>query len=163
MQILKPCILIILIVLLVFPVFLLAEKNFEALKTEIQERNEALIEARTAHNLKKLLDFYFEDAVLMPDFKPVKKGKNAIEAMFREDFKQVYKSSSAQFHITDLQVAGDKIIEHSTWTLSLSGGQLPSPQAYFGSSVSIWKRDKDGKLKMTFNIWNLDHNPFSAQ
>lgn len=157
MQLLKTVLKIWLICALVFPLFLLAEKSVDALKSEVQKRNDELIEAHMANDLKRTLSFFFDDAVLMPDFKPMVQGRNSLAKYYQDEFNDEYEAESAQTYVSEVEIVGDKIIERSTWRLSLKGPGINGAMAFFGSSVSIWKRDKWGKLKMTFTMWNFDH------
>jgi hypothetical protein len=91
---------------------------------------------------------------------PPIRGKRAMQAHIRDIKKQGFTYHSMGGESTEIWGCGDQIFERGTLAFSYSTRSNPTPQAYYGSFLTIWQKQKDETYKIKYSIWNLDFNPW---
>lgn len=125
----------------------------------------AIDEASTAAYMKKdvdkMLSFYADDVISMPNFNTMMEGKAAI----REHLEMVFQSGMEinywESDIKKIWKKGNQIFVASTYKLKMStpGGDTMTDE---GKSFAVYeKRGKD--YKIVIDIWNTDTNPWMQQ
>ena len=128
------------------------------------------IEEMTAKSAKNMvlgvwdttLANYTEDAVSMPNFGPIAKGKKAIKEEYGKMMGTGMKFSKVEFTTTDVQVGGEYAYEIGTYTMEF---EMPSmaPMTEEGKYVTVYQRAKDGSWKIKLETWNTDREPLTPQ
>ena len=140
----------------------LAAENGD-LKQKIQELNDKMAKAVVDGKPTESLNLYAEDAISLPNYSPILKGKEAIKKHHQE-----METSGIKFHSFDLTTmmikeAGDLIHEIGTYTLSMSIPGAPERIQDKGKYLTIWKKESDGSLKIVTETWNTDSYPMMGQ
>lgn len=132
------------------------------IENELNKTGEKMVQATLDGDYLALIDFYSDDAVIMPDFKPPIRGKKALKDQFREDEKLGVEYHSFTGTVEKRWRRGDEIYERGSFGMAVSSRDSRRPTAFYGSYFQIWQKQKDGSFKISFTIWNLDFNPFES-
>jgi uncharacterized protein (TIGR02246 family) len=100
---------------------------------------------------------YEDDAIAMPDHRPLIEGRAAIQQWLQETFAQF--TPKLTLTSGDLEITGDLAHEHGSYTLTLTpkaGGEAMSEN---GKYLVILKRQADGAWKLHHNITNSNEPP----
>jgi ketosteroid isomerase-like protein len=128
-------------------------------KTRIETINKEMVKSMLEGNTEKLLNLYTDDAISMPNYQPMMDGLAAIRKSSEEMIRGGLKYHS--FAPTTLKVIGngDQITEIGTFKINLTLPNTTSPIDDQGKYLNIWEKQKDGSLKIKYQIWNTDVNP----
>ncbi len=101
---------------------------------------------------KRRIDFYNDDAILMPSHISILKGKTEI-AKFLGDTSYVFKIKDRR--AVDIYMSDDLayIIHNYRFAFYLKGGIEEWQNT---KSVHIWKKNKSGEWKIQVDIWNTN-------
>ena len=124
------------------------------------------IEAMTAKSAQDMvagtwdttLANYTDDAVSMPDFMPMAKGKKAIKEEYSRMMGTGMKFIKVDFMTADVQVSGEYAYEIGTYTMTFDMppmGQMTD----VGKYVTVYQHAKDGSWKIKVETWNSDKAP----
>ena len=125
-------------------------------KLTSDEMNKAMI----AGDLEASIRYYDKDVIVMPNFKPMIKGRRALMKDMKKDEKAGLKFHSYHSTITDIWQSGDLVHEMGTYSISLSTPEMPQPIADNGTYFSIWQKQLKGSYKVIFFMWNTDVDPW---
>ncbi len=142
--------------ILLFCCLALAE-DLEQVKKELAAIDAETRLAMLRGDYDTLLKYYAEDAIVMPDFSPMIKGKSALRQQFEEDRRNGTVFHSFEGNVTKLWTCGNKVFQQGVFYVSMSNKYNDRPIALNTSYFTIWERQKDGRLLITYYIWNLDH------
>lgn len=95
-----------------------------------------------------------DDNVAMPPNRPILRGIDESQALWREGFAVV----ESRFSIIPerLEVAGDVAIDQFRWSMD-SAPRVGGPAIHDeGKNIWIWRRQPDGDWKLAQAIWNSD-------
>lgn len=123
------------------------------LEAQVKEAVSAWEEAYQAGNLDRLIEIYADDAVSMPPGLPILEGKAAIEADFRQFFKEF--KVERQFSLVDLEMSGDMAVRRGEWTQAFTPKAGGESVTQVGKCLVVFKRFGD-EWKMIMEIWNYD-------
>jgi len=128
-------------------------------KAKIEGINKEMVKSMLEGNTEKLLSLYTEDAVTMPNYQPMMEGLAAIKKSSEEMVKGGLKYHSFAPTTLKVIVNGDQITEIGTFKIRLTLPNTTSPIDDQGKYLNIWEKQKDGSLKIKYEIWNTDVNP----
>jgi len=124
------------------------------------------IEAMNAKSAKEMLQGvwdttmanFADDAVSMPNFGPMARGKKAIGEQYGKMMGSGMKVTKVDFVTADVQVSGDYAYEIGTYTMTF---EMPSmaPMTEEGKYLTVYQRDKDGSWKVKVETWNTNREP----
>ncbi len=101
---------------------------------------------------------FTEDAVSMPNFSPMAKGKEAIREQYTRMLGMGMKFTKVEFVTLDVQVSGEYAYEIGTYTMTIEiprMGQITD----VGKYLNVYQQSKDGSWKMKVETWNADSAP----
>jgi len=103
-----------------------------------------------SRNYQRRINFYNDDAILMPNNASILKGKKEI-SKFLGDTSYVFKIKDRR--AVDIYMSGDLayIINNYRFAFYLKGGMEEWQNT---KSVHIWKKNKSGDWKIQVDIWN---------
>ncbi|MCK5571190.1 MAG: DUF4440 domain-containing protein [Bacteroidetes bacterium] len=101
---------------------------------------------------------YTDDAISMPNFGPISRGKAEILALYRQMRGMEMKVHEAEFTVTDVEVGGNYAYEIGTYDMTFSMMGMP-PMPDKGKYVTIWELQEDGTWKIKVETWNTDMQP----
>jgi uncharacterized protein (TIGR02246 family) len=123
------------------------------LEAQVKEAVSAWEEAYQAGDLDRLIEIYADDAVSMPPGVPILEGKAAIEADFRQFFKEF--KVERQFSLVDLEMSGDMAVRRGEWTQTFTPKAGGESVTQVGKCLVVFKRFGD-EWKAIMEIWNYD-------
>jgi ketosteroid isomerase-like protein len=106
-----------------------------------------------------MLKLYADDVTVMPNYGKKLEGKEAVHKNMMADREKGIVFESFTARVEKAWECGGKVYEIGTYALSVSIPELPRPVADKGKYLTIYKREKSGKLKVVFEIWNTDVEP----
>ena len=145
------------------------KRTSESLKKELQNKSleekfqhigERIKEAMYAGDYDALLEFYTDDVVIMSDFQPAIKGKNALRIRYREQEQDEIKIHAFDGTPDKIWSCENQIYEYGTFGYAASSRESRKPHAYYGSYFMIWEVQQDSSFLIKLMITNLDFNPF---
>jgi ketosteroid isomerase-like protein len=139
-----------------------AQNLSKEVDSALNEIDAKMVKATLAGEYLSLMDYYTEDVVMMPDFRPAIRGKKELLAQYQEDIKLGVKYHSFNATVEKKWQCGSEIFERGTFGMAISSKNSQKPMAFYGSYFQIWQKQPDGSFKITFIIWNLDFNPFES-
>ena len=101
---------------------------------------------------------YTDDAVSMPDFMPMAKGKQAIKEEYTRMMGSGMKFTKVDFTTMEVNVSGEYAYEIGTYTMTFEMppmGQMTDAGKY----VTVYQQAKDGSWKVKVETWNSDKAP----
>lgn len=151
----------VLLIAVAFSASVSAQTN-EELKAKIEKINKEMQKAMISGNTSAGLAYYADDAVSLPNYSKMAQGIEAIkksnEAMMASGMK------ITKFETTTLMVSTceDNIAEIGTYNMSFTMEGAPGEMSDMGKYLTIWKKQSDGSLKITFEMWNADAYPMGG-
>lgn len=133
------------------------EDDIEKLKKQIQALNDKFIKANVDEDLESYLSIYAEDAIVMPPFAPMIEGHEGLIDAWHKKLREGVKSLSGKATILEIWVSGNRVYERGSFAIHLSKKGVANPFNVYGSYFSVWEKQKDGSLKIKYDISNLDH------
>ena len=131
----------------------------EDLKTLVDSIGNEAEEAFLAGDIDKLLEYYCDDIVSMPNFYPMVKGKENLKNMMEAVRASGIKFKSLESTTLEVKGGGDFIYEVGTFRQSIFMPGAERAEDSTGKYVMIWKRQPDGKLKIAVEIYNSNEKP----
>lgn len=146
---------------IVLAIFLLSvivhAESLEQIEKELKRIGEEVQDAILKGDLYLQLKYYADDAIIMPDFHPMVKGKRGLKQLLDENRMHGTVYHTFNGNTTKLWTCGKKIFVQGVFSTSISNKYDNKPIAINGSYFTIWERQDDGKLLITHDMWNLDH------
>lgn len=131
--------------------------EIEKLKTQIDKLNDKFIKANVEQDLESYLSVYTEDAIVMPPFHPMIEGHEGLIENWYKNINVGVKTVSGKATTIEVWTSGNLIYERGSFAIHFTKKGLSQPYNVYGSYFSIWEKQKDGSLKIKYDISNLDH------
>jgi ketosteroid isomerase-like protein len=125
---------------------------------QLKARDASLQNALRARDLEAIMEYYAEDAIVMPAAAPMLKGKAAV----REEWKHILgiPDFETRSNLTGAEVARSGEIGYTMGTyLATMMGDDGKPVTEPGKWLSIWKKQPDGSWRIAVDIYNTDTAP----
>jgi uncharacterized protein (TIGR02246 family) len=122
---------------------------------EIVKVADAYVKAALANDAKAVAALYTDDAVEMPPFQPMVKGKANIEQYYVKQFSGPVKVKSFSLTHLDTKASGEVGYDVGTYAQTMSGGEHPVDA---GKYVVILRRSGN-EWKVAYAIYNSDQAP----
>lgn len=136
-------------------------ENWTKVRQNIQELGNKMEKAMIDMDHAYLISLYADDAISMPSYSPMVKGKSAIEQMGKKDIEMGTKYKSFDTKTTDFYGAGKYAFEIGTYTINFSTSKMPDIKDH-GKYVTIWEKQDDNTWKIKVETWNSDVNPYES-
>lgn len=133
--------------------------DLQAIEARLDETTKGLREATLRGDGPTMLSYYAEDAVSMPNYGPLLRGKEAIQARGQEMEKMGFTFTSSDFRRSDLWACGDLVYELGTYDMSFCMGDTTRIMKDSGKFMTVWAIQQDGTLKIKVETWNADAYP----
>ena len=105
-------------------------------------------------DVEKMLTYYCDDVVSMPDSHPMIKGKENLRRQTEAIISTGMKFKSLESTTLDAQAGGDFVYEIGTFSQSIIMPGSAEPTDQTGKYLNIYKRQPDGTLKIAVEIYN---------
>ena len=101
---------------------------------------------------------YTDDAVSMPNYGPMLKGKAAIKEYFGKMMSMGIKFTKVDFVTQDVKAGAAYVYEVGTYTMTM---QIPKmgEMAEEGKYLTVYEVGADGKLRIKVETWNTNVMP----
>jgi len=136
-----------------------SQDNSQQLKNKIQQIGNTTVQAYLAGDLDLLYSYYTDDAIQMPIYDTMLKGKQAIKQREVESRKAGAKVDTLYHCTLEVWSYGDLVWEIGAYSVTLSLLGMPNPVTDIGKYLTIWQKQGDGTFKIKLEIWNTDINP----
>jgi uncharacterized protein (TIGR02246 family) len=118
----------------------------------IRERAQQYEAAFNAKDVARLLAFHSLEAVFMPPNEPIRRGREAIEAFYRDLLAQ----GATELVIESKDIGGHGPLAYESGTYSLNRRPARGPHTRDrGKYIFIWRR-ADGEWRIAYTIWSSD-------
>jgi uncharacterized protein (TIGR02246 family) len=142
---------------------LLAQNDDMAQKKEFFEKmNDKFGKALIDGDYNTIASFYEDDAVSLPSYESMWRGKDAILEGNKKDFESGIKYHDFNAKTTDVFGSGDITYEIGTYELSFTLPSMATEMKDHGKYLNIWQKQSDGSWKLRADTWNSDVNPMSV-
>jgi len=129
----------------------LSPPDMSKIKDEIQALNDTWAAASNAKDAATIMAFYAEDAISMPDDKPVIVGKVAIQKDIEEMFAKNKEGSVVTYETLDVFGNENMVTETGKGTVRNAAGAV----IYNGKYMVVWEK-RNGKWLVIREIYNDD-------
>lgn len=130
--------------------------SIDQAKEKIKQMNDKWSSYMKSGNINGVLDFYAEDAVILPPNSKMARGKDAIKKHMEDEMKQLDKYSSVDFKTVDVVGGNGLFVETGTYKISMQMKGSGKPMEDQGKYVTAWKVQPDGSLKVIIDTNNSD-------
>ena len=104
---------------------------------------------------------YTDDAVSLPSYQPIWRGKDEILAGNKEIFKSGTKFQSFTAKTVDVFSSGDIAYLVGTYEISITMPNNTTAMNDHGKFLNVYQKQSDGSWKVKADTWNSDVNPMS--
>jgi ketosteroid isomerase-like protein len=131
-----------------------------ALKEKFQKMNNEMIKAMLADNTEFMMAMYTDDAISMPSYEPMLKGKDAMMQSHMKNKEAGFKMNDMTLTTMDAWSSGDYAYEIGMYTIDMS---MPGMEGWKdnGKYLTVWEKQSDGYWKVKAETWNSDNNPWA--
>lgn len=136
-------------------------ENWTQVRQQIEEMDSKMEKAMLAMDHSTLMTLYSDDAISMPSYSPMVKGKTSIEQMGKKDMEMGTKYKSFDTNITDFFGDGKYAYEIGTYTINFSTSKMPDVKDH-GKYLTVWEKQSDNSWKIKAETWNSDVNPYES-
>lgn len=131
-----------------------------ALKEKFQAMNNQLVKDMLADNTEALMALYADDAVSLPSYEPMLKGKNAMMESHKRNKEAGFKMNNMTLTTMEVWTSGDFAYEIGTYTIDMNMPEMGDWKDN-GKYITIWQKQSDNSWKIKADIWNTDNNPWA--
>jgi len=108
----------------------------------------------TLHDPKIWAQFYADDGILFPNHRPFLDGRKAIDTHFEMHVKEIPVFEKLDIRNDRIDNLGEYVIEYASHIAVWRGGDYSG--VGLGKDLRIWRREKDGSLKIFRHIGMYD-------
>lgn len=120
---------------------------------EIRRTEQTFAQAFNTGDLDTVINFYTEDASVLPAHNPLLEGRTATRDFFQK--MQDAGASDLQLELGRIEESGDLVVHAGRYTVNApdpKGGTRPEK----GKFVAVYRRQSDGSLQLVIDTWNSD-------
>ena len=134
-------------------------QNIEEIKSRIEKINEEMAQLMVGDDNEKLLSYYADDAISMPNNGEMLEGITAIRKSNQEMMSSGMKVMSFKANTIKVIPCNKYYTEIGKYQISIEVPGMQEPVNDHGKYLTIWEPQKDGSLKIKVEIWNTNINP----
>ncbi|MBN2182618.1 MAG: DUF4440 domain-containing protein, partial [Sedimentisphaerales bacterium] len=124
------------------------------LTAQLKHVTEARIKAFNDGDINKMLSFFTDDAILLPDQHEIAVGKDSMRNLYLEYIKGSTKINSANSLEQKLWICGDFLFESGKAAISFTNPADGSQQRDYQNYMTLWSNQPDGSLKIRLDASN---------
>jgi len=137
-----------------------AQSDMSQEKQMINDINAEIEKYMVSGDYTGALKYYAEDAISLPSYQQMLKGKKDLEKRSIEDQKSGMKIKSFELETTDVFGSGDLLYEIGTYKITMEMPNMKEPVNDHGKYLTVYQKEDDGSLKIKAETWNTDMNPW---
>ncbi len=147
---------------IVFCLTIISSNTFaqdSALKEKFQKMDNEMIKNMLSDNTEAMMSMYTDDAISMPSYEPMLKGKDEMMKSHMKSKEAGFKMNDMTLKVMNVWSSGDLAYEIGTYTIDMS---MPGMDAWKdnGKYLTVWQKQSDGSWKIKAETWNTDNNPW---
>ena len=120
-------------------------------QASIRSKNDALVQAITSKDVRKIVDLYAENTTFMPPNRPIIRGKDSLKGFYQD-----LVNDTKAMHLTVDEVSGAGPLAYQTGTYEMDIKDAKGhPENDRGKSLFIL-RNRGGNWRYEFSMWNSD-------
>lgn len=123
--------------------------DMDALKTRIQQKEDALAQAQNNKNVDEALTYYSEDVIAYPPRTEPEVGKEVKRQRYNEMMSKDTTNSTVRYQVIDVFADGDLLVETGEWFDYNAGGDETDKGTY----MAVFKLE-NGEYSCIREIWN---------
>ena len=131
------------------------------LRDKIQKLNKEMVGATITGNDAKVLMFYADEAISMPNYGKILKGKDAIAKSQQESSESGSKVLALTLNTKKVTAYGDAVVEIGTYSITFEVANAPEPIKDEGKYLTVWVKYGD-TYKIVNEIWNTNTYPLKG-
>ena len=149
-------------ILMLASVAMIAQKSDKGeLKDIIQDYNNKMVGATLNGDYGKLMTYYDEKVISLPNYNPMMRGLDEVMAHQQESAAKGNKVTAMKLTTKKVSEKGDVVIEIGSYTITVEIAGMAEQMSDKGKYMTIWR--KTGKdYRILYEMWNTDINPMSA-
>jgi len=149
-------------VLMLATVTMIAQKGDKGeLKKKFQAINNQMVGAVLNQDMGKILTYYDEKVISMPNYSPMLRGIDALKAQQEASAEKGVKVTAMKLTTKKVTDYGDIVVEIGNFTITVEAPAFPTPMSDEGKYLTVWRKNGD-KYKILNEIWNSDVNPMAG-
>ncbi len=133
------------------------------MKMKCQEMSTKIAKAILENDHKTIMDMYEDGAYSLPSYSPMLKGKKAMAEHQKMEEKMGIKMKTFSLTTVDVLEGKDFVVEIGTYKLTMTMPGMEKPFPDHGKFITVWKKHKDGSMKVVAETWNTDVNPMAQK
>lgn len=126
----------------------------DSMSFQLAALNQLLETAISQHDGKVWSQFFADDAVLLTNYNPACHGKKAVDAYIEKHVRQLSVFEKLDIRNDRIDVSGNHVVEYATHVANWRNGD--SSGVNTGKNIRIWRRERDGSLKIFRQIGMYD-------
>jgi ketosteroid isomerase-like protein len=150
-----------LMIVFIFSGLNLLAQNDEQMRKNFDKMNDKFGKALMDGDYNTIASFYTDDAISLPSYEPMWRGKDAILEGNKKDVDSGTKYHSFNARTTDFFSSGDITYEIGTYELTFTLPNMTTEMKDHGKYLNVWQKQSDGSWKLKADTWNSDVNPMS--
>ncbi len=132
------------------------------LKKKVQTMNDEMVKEMLAGNHAAAMDMYTDDAISLPSYEPMLKGKDAMMKSHMKNKEAGFKMNSMTITTMDVWSSGDLAYEIGTYKVNMTFPGMKETIDDNGKYLTVWQKQADGSWKVKADTWNSDNNPWES-
>jgi uncharacterized protein (TIGR02246 family) len=128
-------------------------------RSKIQQYNDKMEQAILQNEFETLYAMYADDAISLPSYAPILRGKEEIRESMQRDIERGTKVTKVEFNTTEVRQEGDVVIEVGTYDMSFTMKDSDQSIDDTGKYITVWEKDGND-WKVAMEMWNTDKNPW---
>lgn len=152
-----------LMIVIIFSAFSLfaQDDHSSELKMKMDNMADQYTKAVLSGDYNTIASFYVDDAISLPSYEPMWRGKNAILEGNKKDYESGMKYNTFKIKSSDFFGSGDLVYEIGTFEVNFNLPNNTTAMNDHGKYLNVWQRQSDGSWKLKIDTWNSDMNPMS--
>ena len=149
-------------VLMLATVTMIAQKGDKGeLKKKFQAINNQMVGAILNQDMGKILTYYDEKVISMPNYSPMLRGIDALKAQQEASAEKGVKVTAMKLTTKKVTDYGEILVEIGNFNITVEVPAMPTPMSDQGKYLTVWRKNGDN-YKILNEIWNSDVNPMAG-
>lgn len=120
-------------------------------QASIRSKNDALVQAITSKDVKKIVDLYAENTTFMPPNRPIIRGKDSLKGFYQD-----LVNGTKAMHLTVDEVSGAGPLAYQTGTYEMDIKDAKGHPEHDRGKYLFILRNLGGNWRYEFSMWNSD-------
>jgi uncharacterized protein (TIGR02246 family) len=133
--------------------------NAQDAKSFIEQSNQKWEQAMLNNDFNSVLNLYADDAISLPSYAPMMRGKQEISDAMKKDMEAGNRFTEVDFNTIEVREEGDVAIEIGTYNMTMKMKEGGEDWSDTGKYITVWEK-QGNEWKVAIESWNSDTNPW---